>query len=142
MNYYIIFKDRSILMIEQELGQALAAKKNLPDTVIDGARYAGSSMNMVLPQDKFFELYPDKRPETRNEFTIEDERFLNMSPEEISASNKRRQQGIMRGLKKFIDQQEAKGKVVLNARAIYERALTKGINKNEVVRSMQGQTSR
>ena len=136
MDRFLVFFDGSVLMADQSVIEE--AKKYGRDTIVVGeSGYKLSAISKNLSMKDYFEQYPEKRPEVKNEFVIEDERYKNMTPEEIEASDKRRQEGLLRGLKRFIDEQSARGITALNALKIYEYALKKGnFNKDVILQTL------
>lgn len=115
MDYYIIFHDGSVLAVGNDVGGPLVAKKVTPDFVLDGALYKGSSVSAILPQAKYFERYPEKRPPEASKFNAEDAQP--MTPEE----HQRSMNSLKRALKAWIDTAEARGEVVMNARFIFDQ---------------------
>lgn len=131
MDYFIIFHDHSVMVVDATIGGPLVAKKIIPDFVVDGALYKGSSVAMILPQEQYFKQYPEKRPDTRK--TVEYEAPVERTPEQID--NMRN--GLARGLWEEIEAKEERGEPTANARRIYTDWLHKKANKfSDLVKSL------
>lgn len=115
----IIFHDKSNIFISEEQKNTLYSEPVVKSgkIIIDDQMYSLSSMSKVLSLDEFYRQYPDKAPEYRKEFNVED--VIPMTEEQLR--NMRR--GVMKGLKQFIDEEVAKGGKPVKAKEIYDNRL-------------------
>ncbi|GAC1413835.1 MAG: hypothetical protein NVSMB66_6440 [Candidatus Doudnabacteria bacterium] len=129
MDSIIIFHDGTNLTISSAAADAIHVSK-ADELRIGGSIYKRSSIAKILTAKDFFDQYPDKRPEEKKEFTVDE--IQPMTPEQIE----RMRSGLSKGLKRFIDEQERQGIQVPFARKIYDDFSKKVFNKNAVVQSV------
>ena len=86
---------------------------------ITGEWMTFSSISDVISMKEYYRRFPDKIPASSKEF--EGEEIIPMTAEQI----KKMQEGLLKGLKRFIDNRTAKGIASPNASAIYNHSLSK-----------------
>lgn len=125
----IVFHDGSEVFISQEQYETLLTNYSNPDLKdfrINNSLYTKSSISKVLSLEEFYEEYPKKKPEPvkENQF-LKYEGLPSRVPENALPS-------LIKGLKRFIDEQAVEGMKTPKAQAIldswvkkYEQKLTK-----------------
>ncbi len=107
-NKVIIFHDGSKLFITSQQEELIYQISGTPTKHIriDGNMYAFSTMAKIIDLKDYYDQYPEQRPETREEIKIETD---NRTLEQIAESSKENYQGLLKGLKQFIDEEITKG---------------------------------
>lgn len=129
--YIILFFDDSIVTVSEQTGKVLIERSVQTETFTVGNRlYNFKAVKSISPEGEFYEQHPDKRPrqkaENWTEKRLEKEalsfediatgNFPNYTPEK----RERAREGLIKGLQRFIDRENAQGRATPKARALRE----------------------
>lgn len=99
----ILFIDKSIIFISDENGQIKKACLEKDRVVISGNIINTASISKILSVSEFYEQYPDKKPVVRKEFNANSFIVKRLENEKAPL------EGMIRGLKKYINSNENQG---------------------------------
>ncbi len=125
-----MFHDKSAMFIDKTIGEPLAAKKVIPDFVLDGCHYKGSSISMVLTTEKYFELHPDKRASDSKVFVAPEPR--EWTPEQREATRRM----TAAALWDEIQARKSRGESTSIAEGIHRDMIAKKFVQTEVIKSL------
>ena len=100
MKYYIITMSKAHHEITEEQKNSLMATKATQFELNDGSIVRLNTISEVLPEDKYYQTFPDKRPEeVRNQF---DENYAEYnSSNQIRKPTKRAKELMLEGLAEY-----------------------------------------
>jgi len=101
-----------------------SCQPNAIGTKIDGSFYKFSTMAKILTTKDYYEQYPDKRVDVRNDFEdLYGDANAYQPMEKIIANSQTQSKGLLKGLKGFIDRELNSGNKPENAIRLYEDKL-------------------
>jgi hypothetical protein len=102
MRYYIITMSKSHHEITEEQKKLLMSTNATQFELKDGSIVKLNTISEVLPEDKYFQTFPDKRPEeVRNDF---DSKYAQYTGDQIRKPTKRAKELMLEGLAEYCRQ--------------------------------------
>ena len=124
--HIVLFHDKSKKEITKEQADKLieASCSNAQGANIGGSFYKFSAISKIMSQEDYYREYPEESPEQRNVFEELYGKSRDYTPLERTAEQDKNQfKGLLKGLKKFVDSELAKGRKPLHALKMYQEKL-------------------
>jgi hypothetical protein len=125
LSHVVVFMDGSTMDITEKAFEAIMSVDPETKAVnIKGQRIALSSISKILTRDEFYEQYPDRKPAqpmpTVDEAIGWDRLMAGDLPKYTPEKRERAKEGLMKGLQRFIDKENARGIPTPKAQALLE----------------------
>lgn len=119
MKYFIITMSKNHHEITQEQKESLMRVDASQVELSDGSIVKINSISEILPEEKYYQTFPDKRPtETRNDFEEKYSQYSRSGSDQIRKPTKRARELMLEGMKKYIGENPGNNK---NALEMYNK---------------------